>query len=171
VKNGLTDLAQKDNTWFVTLYERHVDTVFRVCRSQLGCAADTEDAVQEVFLKLLDKPRIFESFEHEKAWLIRVAINHCRDVQKSAWSKRTGLEDISEPSSAEPDPAETYDGTLKSVMELPENQRVCVYLYYYEGYNAAEIGEMIGKPHSTVRNYLSDARKELRKKLGSGFDE
>ena len=161
----------ESDTWFVDLYERHVDTVFRVCRTHLRNAADAEDAVQNVFLKLLVKPLTFESVEHEKAWLIRVAINHCKDVEKSSWSKRAGIEEIQEPIAVDSDPAAVYDTLLERVMELPENLRVCVYLYYYEGYTSAEVAVLIGKPHSTVRNYLSEARKVLRKRLSGDFDE
>lgn len=170
-KEWFVSLSTQDTTWFVALYNRQVDTVFRVCRSYLSTAADAEDATQNVFLKLLSKPQSFENEEHEKAWLIRVAINHCKDVLKSSWNKRTDLESIAEPVAAGADPASANDSTLEHVRALPENLQTCVYLYYYEGYNAAEIGELIGKPHSTVRNYLSDARKELRKRLGGEFDE
>jgi RNA polymerase sigma-70 factor (ECF subfamily) len=151
----------------VDVYQRHVDTVYRVCYTFLRNAADTEDAVQNVFVKLLVAPRAFESVEHEKAWLIRVATNHCKDVLKSAWSKRTGLESIAEPLA----PDESPDETLAVVMGLPEPQRICVYLYYYEGYNAAEIAGLINRAHSTVRSYLSEARASLKKRLGGGFDE
>lgn len=152
---------------FVGLYQRHVDTVYRVCYTYLRTAADTEDAVQSVFVKLLTKPQAFTSTEHEKAWLIRVAANHCKDVLKSTWSKRTDWENIAEPIA----PAENVDDTLEVVMTLPENQRVCIYLFYYEGYNAAEIAKMIDKPHSTVRSYLSEARQALKERLKGGFDE
>jgi RNA polymerase sigma-70 factor (ECF subfamily) len=155
------------NNDFVDLYTRHVDTVYRVCYAYLRNAADTEDAVQNVFIKLLTRPVAFESHEHEKAWLIRVASNHCKDVLKSSWSRRADLASAPEPTTDDPEP----DETLKEVMKLPENHRICVYLYYYEGYNALEIAEMIDRPHSTVRNYLSEARKQLRERLADGFDE
>jgi len=87
-------------------------------------------------------------------------------VLKNTWNKRTDMESISEPAAPNSDPADTFDDLLELVMKLPENQRVCVYLFYYEGYNAAEIAKLINKPHSTVRNYLSDARKALRIQLG-----
>jgi RNA polymerase sigma-70 factor (ECF subfamily) len=159
--------AQNASEQFVDLYQRHVDTVYRVCFTYLRIAADTEDAVQSVFIKLLAKPQTFTSTEHEKAWLIRVASNYCKDILKSSWNKRTGLESIAEPVA----PAEDADDTLELVMALPENQRICVYLFYYEGYNAAEIAKIVGKPHSTVRSYLSEARQALRDKLKGGFDE
>jgi RNA polymerase sigma-70 factor (ECF subfamily) len=151
---------------FVSIYDRHVDTVYRICFTHLRNVAETEDAVQEVFIKLLAKPVSFASQEHQKAWLIRVAINHCRDVLKNAWSRRASLEVVPEPYTTDPAP----DDTLAVVLGLPENLRVCTYLYYYEGYNAAEIAQMIDRPHSTVRNYLSEARKLLKKRLADGFD-
>jgi len=151
------------NDAFVAMYSRHVDTVYRVCYTYLHNAAETEDAVQNVFIKLLAKPVAFESEEHEKAWLIRVAANHCKDILKSAWSRRTGIDEITEPAVVDAEP----DETLKEVMKLSENLRICVYLYYYEGYDTAEIAEMLDRPHSTVRNYLSDARRQLRVVLGN----
>ena len=167
----MATLNEKDSTWFAAFYERHVDTVYRVCRTYLREAADTEDATQDVFLKVLAKPQEFESVEHEKAWLIRVAINRCKDLLKSSWNKRLNMESIPEPIAPDASPEDSYDSTLEVVMALPENLRSCIYLYYYEGYNALEIADFMGKPHSTVRNYLSDARKVLREKLGGGFDE
>lgn len=161
--------AQDAQQRFVALYQRHVDTVYRVCFTHLRNAADTEDAVQSVFLKLLAKPQAFADANHEKAWLIRVAANHCKDVLKNAWNRRSDLDSIPEPE-APPDQS-LPDETLALVMALPENLRVCVYLYYYEGYNALEIAGVLGCAHSTVRNYLSDARKELKEKLAGGFDE
>jgi RNA polymerase sigma-70 factor (ECF subfamily) len=154
---------------FTQLYQLHVDMVYRVCYNYLRNAADTEDAVQNVFVKLLNAPREFESAEHTKAWLIRVATNHCKDVLRSGWRARTDLDNSVEP--AAPDLPDSTDETLELVLELPETQRICIYLFYYEGYNAAEIGKMLGKPHSTIRNHLSEARKVLKKKLAGGFDE
>lgn len=151
----------------IAVYQRHVDTVYRVCYTFLHNAADSEDAVQNVFIKLLNKWVDFESEEHEKAWLIRVASNHCKDVLKNAWNRRTSLESIAEPLARDAEP----DTTLEEVLKLPENQKVCVYLYYYEGYSAAEIAGIMERPYSTVRNYLSEARKELGRRLKGGFDE
>ncbi|MCL2825971.1 MAG: RNA polymerase sigma factor [Eggerthellaceae bacterium] len=167
----MVDAGSQDTAWFVALYERHADTVFGVCRTHLRNAADAEDATQSVFLKLLANPRSFESAEHEKAWLIRVAINHCKDVLKARWNQHVGLEEAPEPAAMDRDPFGAETDTLEQVMSLPENQRICVYLYYYEGYNAAQIASLLGKPSSTVRNYLSEARRELKKRLGGEFDE
>jgi len=167
----LATLGEKDSVWFAAFYERHVDTVYRVCRTHLRNTADTEDATQDIFLKVLAKTPEFQSVEHEKAWLIRVAINRCKDLLKSSWNKRLDMESIPEPIAPDASPEDSYDSTLALVMALPDNLRSCIYLYYYEGYNASEIAELLDKPHSTIRNYLSDARKVLREKLGGDFDE
>jgi RNA polymerase sigma-70 factor (ECF subfamily) len=162
-----TEQPTVEQKQFTALYERQVNTVYRVCFSYLRNPADTEDATQAVFLKLLAQPRVFTSEEHEKAWLIRVAANHCKDLLKSSWSKRSALEEAGELAA----PIEPGDDLLELVMTLPETQRVCIYLFYYEGYNAKEIGAMTGKPHSTVRNHLSEARKALRLRLRDDSDD
>ena len=138
-------------------------TVYRVCYSYLGTAADAEDATQQVFMKLIDKPRTFSDEEHEKAWLIVCAQNHCKDVLKSAARSRAAdmPEDVEDVRAR----AEV-DETLDAVLALPDVYRDCIYLHYYEGYSTAEIAQMSGAPPSTVRNRLADARKMLRRALG-----
>lgn len=143
-------------------------TVYRLCYSFLGSAADAEDATQAVFMKLVDRPRRFSSEEHEKAWLIVCASNHCRDVLKSASRTRVitlDAEDMREPSSED-----HVDEVLEVVLGLPEKYKDVVYLHYYEGYKTDEIARMTGVPPSTVRNRLRDARELLRVALGGEKD-
>ncbi len=138
--------------------------VYRVCFGFFGNAQDAEDATQETFIRLMRYEGEFSDGEHLKAWLIRVATNVCKDVLKSAErARRTGqtLDEVPEPAA----PEEAYDTTLQVVLSLEEKYRSVVYLYYYEGYTGAEIGEIIGKPASTVRNLLSEARGLLREQL------
>lgn len=145
------------------LFRRHSKTVYRLSYSYLGNAADAEDATQNVFMKLLDKPRRFNDDEHEKAWLIVCAQNHCRDVLKSAHRKRTAeLTDDLPDSHA----SAGEDETLAAVLALPAKYKTCVYLHYYEGYRTAEIALITGTPPSTVRSHLSEARALLRTMLG-----
>ena len=118
--------------------------MYRLCYSFLGSAADAEDATQSVFMKLIARPRRFNDAEHEKAWLIVCAQNHCRDVQRRA----------------------QRDETLDAVLALPEKYKTCVYLFYYEGYRTAEIAALTGVPASTVRSHLSEARALLKTMLG-----
>ena len=146
------------------IYRRHVQTVYRVCYSYLGSAADAEDAVQATFMKLVEHPRSFESEQHEKAWLIVCASNLCKDLLKSAG--RTRVTAMPEQEPADPAQADPIDATLDAVLRLPEKYKDVVYLHYYEGYKTDEIARMLGENPSTVRNRLRDARDLLRKALG-----
>ena len=137
-------------------------SVYRLCYSYLGSAADAEDATQATFMKLVDKPRTFKDHEHEKAWLLACAANVCKDELKSARRKRAGdmPADIVDPQSH----AESSN-VLDAVLALPEQYKDCVYLHYYEGYKTDEIASMTNTPPSTIRNRLSEARKLLKASL------
>jgi len=153
-----TELAQ--------IYKRHVKTVYRVCFTYMKNAADTEDAVSDTFVKMLrafNSRRRFDSAEHEKAWLIRAAINVCKDNLKSRRHSNVSLELLEE--SVPAPECENHDDVLQAVLALPEKYKTVVYLYYYEGYNSAEIAAFLKKPKSTVRNHLHEAREVLRKEL------
>lgn len=147
------------------IYSRHVDTVYRVCYSFMGNAADSEDATQSVFVKLMSNGPRFTSSEHEKAWLIRVASNHCKDVLKSAARKTASLDRVAEPIARE----EGFDMVLDVVLALDPKYKVPVYLHYYEGYSAVDIARLLEKPASTIRSHLSEARTILRRALGEGL--
>ena len=137
-------------------------SVYRLCYSYLGSAADAEDATQATFMKLVDKPRTFKDHEHEKAWLLACAANVCKDELKSARRKRAGdmPADVVDPQShAEP------SNVLDAVLALPEQYKDCVYLHYFEGYKTDEIASMTNTPPSTIRNRLSEARKLLKASL------
>ena len=144
------------------IFTRQVDTIYRVCYAYMGNAADTEDAVQETFIKLMRANVEFNSLEHERAWLIRVAINHCKDVLKSSSRKSVALESVGEPA----DKRRQRDETLAVVLSLEPKYKDVVYLHYYEGYTTEEIGEILGHPPSTIRNHLSEARRILKRELG-----
>ena len=142
------------------IYERHVDAVYRMCFTYFkGHKMDAQDAVQTTFEKLMKKPVCFESSQHERAWLLRVASNVCKNMLRRKHKTDVEL--------ADKIPAEDVkDDTLQEVFKLPENVRASVYLHYYEGYNAAEIGGFLGKSDSTVWGYLHRGRQMLRQVLG-----
>lgn len=150
------------------IYARHGRTVYRVCYAFFKNPADTEDAVQDTFLRLIRKGPSFESEEHEKAWLIRTATNICINSLKHWWRKREDIDDIADvPTDEAPYTGEVF----RAVADLPEKYKTVVYLYYYEGYTGPEIAEMLKKPQSTVRNHLHEARALLKERLGDKFDE
>lgn len=145
---------------FEKIYDRHVDMVYRVCFSFMKNQADTEDMVQETFLKLISGRKKFASREHEKAWLIVTASNTCKDELRRLKRK---LEYIS--SCRRQDTVASAGGGDMSelLLALPPKYKEVVYLHYYEGYHASEIGELLHCPASTVRNKLSRARKFLKR--------
>lgn len=148
--------------------ERYGDMVRRLCLVHLKNPADTEDIFQNVFLKYVLSPVVFESPEHEKAWLIRVTLNACKDLVKSFFRSRTvPLEELLD----QPAPlSEEHREVLEAVLALPQKYRDAVYLHYYEGYTAAEIGKLLGKNTNTVYTLLTRAREQLRETLGGDRD-
>lgn len=144
------------------VFNRQIGTVYKVCYGYLCNAADAEDAAQSVFVKAMRAKTRFENESHERAWLIRVAVNHCKDLLKSTARTHVGLDQAPEPET----PASEHDATLEAVMALPPKYKDVVYLYYYEGYTTVEIARLLERNESTVRSHLSEARSILRESLG-----
>lgn len=164
----MSKVLWRNDKEFAEIYERHVQTVWHICLAFMKNKEDAQDAVQETFLKLYRCADSFSGPEHEKAWLIVTASNHCKDMLKHWWRKR---EDIDAHWDLEGREMSGIDATLEEVMKLPEKYKAVIYLYYYEGYSSIEIGRMLQKPDSTIRNYLSRAKKLLKTRLGGDFDE
>ena len=141
------------------IYKKYASMVYRVGFSYLKNTADAEDIAADVFVKLLKSGVKFQSEEHEKAWLLRAAINLCKNNLKSR--KRKAL-DICEYENLQAEDQIQKNEILQSVMELPERYKSVIYLYYYEGYTTAEIARILKKPNSSVRVYLHEARKILK---------
>ena len=149
------------------IYNRHVDTVYRLCYSYMKNANDTEDMVQETFLRLIRSGKVFENQQHEKAWLIVTASNLCKDQLKRWWRKTVPLE---EQVTVADSPDRDRD-ILQAVVSLPADYKAVVYLYYYEGYTTQQIAKFLHCRESTVRSRLTRARKKLRSYLGGMSDE
>lgn len=149
--------------------EQYADTVRRLCMIHLKNYADTEDIFQTVFLKYALSTAAFESQEHERAWLIRVTINACKDLLKSFFRSRTvSIEEVLEQPAA---PSEEHREVLEAVLSLPVKYREVIYLHYYEGYTAPEIGRILKKNVNTVYSLMKRAREMLRDRLGGEEDE
>ena len=144
--------------------EQYSDTVRRLCMVHLKNHADTEDIFQTVFLKYALSSILFESEEHEKAWFIRVTINACKDLLKSFFRSRTvSIEEVVEqPALLPPENREV----LEAVLSLPQKFKDVVYLHYYEGYTAPQIGQILGKNVNTVYTLLTRSKQMLKEKLG-----
>lgn len=158
----------RTNKEITEIYNRHVDTVYRICYSFMKNKPETEDMVQETFLRLITSGKVFESERHEKAWLIVTASNLCKDSLKKWWRRNEGLDENPEIMSLSVIPG---NPVLDAILGLPKEYKVPVYMYYYEGYSTAEIAQHLNCAHGTVRSRLSRARSMLKKVLGGESDE
>ena len=161
-------MVPTERTWDRTEVERLVATcagvILRRSCSYLKNPEDAKDICQTVFLKLLEKPRTFASPEHERAWIIRTAANICKDVLKSHWRRTTVDMDAA---GDVPAPQAEEGSLLAAVGLLPPKYRAVIYLYYYEGYAAKEIAQMLGENPATVSTRLNRGRAKLKTMLES----
>ena len=124
---------------------------------------DAEDAVQDTFLQYYNSKKEFESEQHIRAWLIRVAINKAKNMNLSFWRKnKTSLGDYMETLVFETPESEHL---FETVMGLPEKYRIVIHLFYYEDYSVREIGEILKISESNVKVRLSRGRMLLRETL------
>ena len=152
----------RTNKELTQIYDRHVNTVYRICFMYMKNQVDTEDMVQNTFLRLMRDKTVFQSEEHEKAWLIRTATNLCKDHFKHWWSKTVGIDHVADTGI---DQNFTIDGNLEKVLALPPKYKTPIYLYYYEGYSTVEIAQILKKNQSTVRSWLHKGRNILRMEM------
>lgn len=144
------------------IFERQHRRVYRIAMMMLQNSADAEDAVQNVFLKFVEKGQEFNDEEHENAWFITVTKNYCKDQLKSSWHKQVDFGEIPETASPE---SEDTDNLLPYIMKLKDKYREVLYLYYYEEYSVKEMAQILGRGESTLQTQLSAARGKLRKML------
>lgn len=148
---------------FRILYDRHIDMLYKICMVYLKNESDAKDGVQEIFLKLWEKKPSFSSKEHEKAWLIRLAKNHCINLLKSSWFRKRS--DPLDWSVIPAEEAEEDTELLELVMSLPVKFREVLYLYYYEGYSVREISSLLGRKESTIQSRLAAGREKLKERI------
>ena len=147
--------------------ENYGDSVFRLACAQTGNINDAEDVSQDVFLRLLSTTIAFESTEHLKAWLLRVAINRCHDLTRQrARRLQTPFEELPHELQAPHDESNNCREELaeawEAIQKLPEDQRVVMHLVCIEEYSPAEAGKILGVTPGAIRSRLSRARKSLR---------
>ena len=151
---------------FEAAVERYADSLFRLAYSYLKNRADAEDIMQETLLKLYGQ--FFEDPDHERYWVIRVAVNECRKLLRSPWRRRTGpLEEAAEAAVFDT-PAQSE--LFRQVMALPPKYRAAIYLHYYEGYAVREIASLMGANPSAVQTWLMRARGQLKTTLKEAED-
>lgn len=153
------------------------DSVFRaafyVCKNR----EDAEDVAQETFLAYCRDQRDFESSDHVRAWLLRVAINKAKNLKASFWHRRReNVPDFAEwlsirESEAQPLPDKDDLDLIQAVMDLPEKCRLIVHLFYYEDYSVKEIAEILGINENTVKSQLHRGRTLLKNKLKEMWED
>lgn len=143
----------------------YADLLLRIGRTWLGDLDDAKDICQTVLIKLLENPRQFPDKSQERAWVIRVAVNECKNWRKTAWfRRRVPLDDSLQLTVLDPEPE---DGSiLAQVQSLPAMYREVIFLRYYEGYEVKEIAALLGKSPALVSTHLKWAKDKLRNKLG-----
>lgn len=148
---------------YIRIAEQYTDIVYRAALSYCKNKNDAEDAVQNTFVKLLKTDTEFSDDEHIRKWLIRVAVNECKNIWKSFWRRNiTSFEELEkEPEYIESDKTELFS----EVMKLPQKYRVVLHLYYYEGYCVKEIARLVGISESNVQTRLMRARNKLKLQL------
>ncbi len=149
------------------LYEKYATDVLRVSYFYLGDRQRAEDVCQDVFVRLMtNAPQLEEG--REKAWLLKVALNRCRDLWRGAWVKRVVLGSPAFEMVPAPDDIERRDdeeAMMQAIHRLPAAFRETILLYYYQGYGISEISQMLDLPEGTISSRLSRARKKLEEIL------
>lgn len=144
--------------------EQYSDMVLRLCTVHLKNRQDAEDIFQTVFLKYALHTGTFEGPEHEKAWLIRVTVNACKDLLKSfARSRTISMEELADYA---PGITPQQYAVMEAVWTLPKQYRDVIYLHYYEGYTAPEIAGILKRNPNTVYTHLHKGKELLREALG-----
>ena len=173
----MKDSLEQERNMFMTednrledTYNRHVDTVYRVCFSIMGNKQDAEDAVQSVFLKYVESNRKFVEIEHEKAWLIVTAKNTCFDLHRKWWRKKVVEFDLNSIGWQGTD-AFQYSQLEEGLKRLPSKSRLILYLHYYEGYKQVEIAEMLKVNINTIKTRIRNAKKRLKLEIGDDYLE
>lgn len=145
---------------FIDIFNKTKHDIYRLVRIYIRNSYDTDDIVQNVYLKLHKNIYNLNDDEHAKRWLIRVAINECKNQFLSNWVRRvipldeTLVDEVS---------FEADDKVWQAVISLPQKYRIVIYLFYYEEYSTSEIAETLKLKEANVRKQLQRARERLKK--------
>lgn len=145
------------------VFEKYKDNIFAIGFNYFRNSMDADDIVQETFYRLYRRGGEFESENHLRNWLIRVAVNECKRVSLSSWfRKKESLEDYAKTLIwCDPEESEVF----LAVMSLPAKYRQVMHLYYYENYSTAEIAAFLGISSTAVSTRLLRGRKKMKEKL------
>lgn len=149
--------------FFVKLVNEYQGVLLHMCYVSLRDQELAKDAVQETFLKAYRSLPTFRGESSEKTWLIQIALNTCRSMQRSAWlrhhDRRITPEDVPQPVWMPPE--EDMD-VLCDIMRLPPKLKEVIMLYYWQDMSVSEIAQSLSISQSTVSRRLQHARNVLR---------
>lgn len=167
------DPAQDLSAYYGELYERYATDVLRMCYFYLADRQKAEDVVQDVFVRLMTTNPPLQPGK-EKSWLLKVAMNRCRDLWRGAWLKRVVLGSPTFELIPAPDAfhqvAERQE-MMAAINQLPAMFKEVILLYYYQGFGISDIAEMMELPEGTISSRLSRARKKLEEVIRKGGEE
>lgn len=156
--------TSEKNKRFRCIYEQYSKLIFSVAYSYMKNSADANDVIQEAFLRFYQHMDNLTDEEHIKPWLITVTSNICKNTLRSGWFTRT----VSSESCNEAEFIQDFgddNDLFNAVMKLPENERIPIHLFYYEGCSSAEIARLTNTREGNVRVRLMRGRKRLKKLL------
>lgn len=159
-----------DMAYFEEIYEKYATDVLRVSYFYLGDRQKAEDVCQDVFVRLITNAPVLQE-GREKAWLLKVALNRCRDLWRGAWVKRVILGSPAFELIPAPDEIgklADQQEIMGAIHQLPASFREVILLHYYQGYGITEIAEMMDLPEGTISSRLSRGRKKLESILKGG---
>lgn len=151
------------------LFEKYQNNLYAAAFNICKNTEDAKDIVQETFIQYYSLKKEFDNEQHIRAWLIRVAINKAKNINRSFWRKnKKPLEDYMESLTFEtPESEELFE----TVMALPEKFRIVIHLFYYEDYAIREIADILKISESNVKVRLSRGRSLLKVKLQEEWDD
>ena len=145
------------------------DNLFAVAFNICQNTQDAEDVIQDTFVQYYTTKKEFDSEEHIRAWLIRVAVNKAKNVTRTFWRRnKVSIEDFTEMLAFETPESETL---FETVMQLPKKYRIVIHLYYYEDYSVGEIAKILKLSESNVKTRLMRGRAKLREVLKEEWDD
>ena len=162
-----TQTGRMDEGRFEELYEKYANDVLRVSYFYLGDRQQAEDVTQDVFVRLLTHAPELEA-GREKAWLLKVALNRCRDLWRGSWVKRVVLGSPAMELAPAPGSLEDHmekQELMAAIRRLPADFRDVILLHYYQGYGISEMAELLRVPEGTISSRLSRGRKKLEEIL------
>lgn len=164
--------VRDDPAYFARLYDQYATDVLRVCYFYLSDREKAEDVCQDVFVRLMTTHPLLQP-GREKSWLLKVALNRCRDLWRGAWLKRVILGGPTFELIPAPDEFSRRDdqqAMMAAINQLPATFKEVIVLHYYQGMNISEIAQMLELPEGTISSRLSRGRKKLESILLKGGD-